>query len=206
MTVPEDEDARAAALVVKFRGGDQEAFRTLLEQHQEALTARIRCCLPRSLHRKVAVSDVLQESCIVAFQRRGDFEDRGPLSFRNWLLGIVEYKAQEAIRRHERTGKRSARREVSRTGRPATGALAGRVPTPSQLAIGAELEDLARQAFEGLSPDYQEILRLAREEHLSLKEAAARMRRSHAATRQLYGRALCRYREIFKHLTEGRDG
>jgi RNA polymerase sigma-70 factor (ECF subfamily) len=199
-------ESDGSGLIERFRRGDGDALRSLLERHGAELSARIRRCLPRGLDRKVAVSDILQESVLLAHERREDLEDRGTDAFRNWMLGIVERKAMEAVRRHDRTAKRSARREVTRAERPETGAFAGRGPSPSEAAIGAELTELARVALSRLPPDHREVLRLSREEHLSLKEAAERMDRSHAATRQLYGRALCRFREVFESLKGGSDG
>jgi RNA polymerase sigma factor (sigma-70 family) len=172
----------------------------LLDRHREELTARIRQRLPPRLDRKVAVSDVLQESCLVAFRRREDLEDRGGNAFRNWLLGIVDLKARESIRNQEVAARRSARREVTRSQRRDTGQFAGDQPTPSQVVIGAELADLARRAAAALPEDYRTILRLAREEGLSLGEAAERMRRSREAVKKLYGRALCRFRKVFDRM------
>lgn len=193
-------DGDGPGLIERFREGDEEALRLLLRRHKAELSARIRRCLPRGLDRKVAVSDILQESVFLAHERRSDLEDRGDDAFRNWMLGIVERKAREAIRHHNHTAKRSARREVTKAERPDTRAFAGRGPSPSEVAIGAELEQIARQALARLPPDQREVLRLSREEHLSLKEAAERMGRTHAAVRQLYGRALRRFRELFESL------
>jgi len=131
----------------------------------------------------------------VALRRRRDLEPRGDNAFRNWLLGIAEMRAKEAVRYHERTAKRSARREVTRAERPETAQFVSPQPSPSQVAIGAELKAMVRQAMESLPPDYRKVLRLAREERLSLKEAAVVMGRSHEATKKLYGRAVCRFRE-----------
>ena len=44
-----------------------------------------------------------------------------------------------------------------------------------------------------LPADYREILRLCREEGLTLREAAERMGRSREAAKKLYGRALVRF-------------
>lgn len=195
-----DQDSRELELIRAFREGDENAFRDLLARCEGALEDRIRQCLPRKLDRKIAVSDLLQESCLLAYQRRRDLEARGPQAFRNWLLGIVEMKAREAIRHHCGVAKRSSRREVTRTRRLRTGEYPSAGPTPSQVAIGAELEQLAREAMDALPEDYREVLRLTREERLGLKDVATRMGRSHDAAKQLCGRALRRFREILDRL------
>jgi RNA polymerase sigma factor (sigma-70 family) len=56
------------------------------------------------------------------------------------------------------------------------------------------------RALGALPPDYREILRLVREEGLTLREAAQRMNRSREAAKKLYGRALFRLTEVFEKL------
>jgi RNA polymerase sigma-70 factor (ECF subfamily) len=198
--VPTDGLVEEAGLIRRFREGDEEAFRTLLGRSQSALEARIRHCLPGRLRRRIDVSDVLQDACVVALRRRDDLEPRGEHAFRNWLLGIVELRTREVVRYHERTAKRSTRREVTEADRPATDQVPSPQPSPSQVAIRGELEALVHEAMAMLPEDYREVLRLAREERLGLREAAVRMQRSHAATKKLYGRAVCRFRETLRAL------
>jgi hypothetical protein len=58
------------ALLRRFREGDEAAFRILFEGHAGALSERIRRGLPAPLRRRLAVSDVLQEAHLAAFQHR----------------------------------------------------------------------------------------------------------------------------------------
>jgi RNA polymerase sigma-70 factor (ECF subfamily) len=190
-------------LIRRFRAGDGDALRVLFERHEDILQARIRRRFPPHLHRKVSVSDVLQETRIVAYQRREDFESGGDDGFRNWLLGIADLKAKAAAHRHGGTAKRAAHREVSRNLRPETGQFVGGVPSPSQVAIAAELKELARRAMVSLPDDYRQVLSLAREEQLPLREVAERMGRSREAVKKLYGRALFRFTEAFDKLRGG---
>jgi len=192
-------------LIRRFRAGDEDAFRALLGRSQPALEARIRHCLPSRLRRRIDVSDVLQDSCLVALRRRQDLEDRGGDAFRNWLLGIVEMRTREAVRYHERTAKRSTRREVTESGRPATAQFPSRQPSPSQVAMGGELRAQARDAMATLPDDYREVLRLTREERLGLREVAELMGRSYEATKKLYGRAVVRFRETLRALRGASD-
>ena len=187
-------------LIRRFKAGDGDALKVLVERCEDLLQARVRARLPRHLRRKVSVSDVLQETMIVAYQRRGDFERRGDNGFRNWLLGIADLKAQAAAHRYRGVAKRAAGREVTRDQRPDTGQFVGANPSPSQVAIAAELKELARRAMAQLRDDYREVLRLAREEHLSRREVAQRMNRSREAIKKLYGRALLRFTEAFERL------
>ena len=51
-----------------------------------------------------------------------------------------------------------------------------------------------------LPDDYRNVLRMALEDGLTLKEAARRMGRSHEAVKKLYGRALARLARELKDL------
>ncbi len=187
-------------LLERFRLGDERAFRVLTERHRGVLEARIRDALPRGLRRRVDAQDVLQEALLVAFRRREEFENRGEPAFRHWLLAIVELKAREHVRHHRQTAKRSTRREVTRSGRRDTGLFPAAQASPSQVAIGLETGRLAREALTELSEDYREVLRLTREQRMSLRDAADCMGRTHEATKKLYGRALARFWEAFNRL------
>ena len=192
-------------LIRRFQAGDEEAFRLLFEPCTNALQARAEIRLAKALRRRLSVADVLQEARITAFNCRHKLEDRGPDSFRNWLLGIVDMEANLGIQRHAGAAKRSVEREVSRSYRLDTVNYPGSGPSPSQDAVGAEAVDLARQAMATLSEDHRHIMKLVRVEGLGLREAAARMGRSHEAVKKLYGRALRAFTGAFDKLGGGCD-
>lgn len=189
-----------AELVRRFRAGDESAFRELFERYESLVSVCIARRLPGRLRRKVSVADVLQDSLLAAYDGREGLRDSNERAFRAWLLTIADSKAVDAIRRFERAAKRDARREVTRALRAGTAAYAGRTATPSQVAIGAETRVLAQRAMRRLSPDYREVLRLTRHEHLSLGEAGECMGRGREATKKLYARAMGRFREEFRKL------
>ena len=192
-----DEDA----LIRRFQAGDEAAYQLLVERYKAMLAGRIEQRLPHRLRRRMSVADVVQESLLAAYDHRADLQSDSEKVFRSWLLTIAERKVHEVVRRHEDAAKRDQRREVTRSRRRATAAFPGRRTSPSQAAVGAEVEALAQAALARLPPDYREVLRLAQHEQLGLVEVAERMGRSHAAVRQLYGRALTRFRAEF--LKEG---
>ena len=68
-------------LVARFQAGDREAFRELLERHQRIVQSRLAGRMPDRLRRRTSVADVVQEACLVAYDRREDFEDRGDGAF-----------------------------------------------------------------------------------------------------------------------------
>lgn len=187
-------------LIRRFRAGDEGAFQDLFERYGASLSLRIAQKLPQRLRRKIAVSDVVQESFLAAFDARSSLREETEHALRAWLLTIAENKVRETVRRLEQTAKRDARREVTQARRARTAQFPGDLDSPSQVAIGIETHALAQHAMRRLPPDYQEILRLARQEHLPLAEAADRMGRSREAAKKLYGRAMARFRIEFRKL------
>jgi RNA polymerase sigma-70 factor (ECF subfamily) len=197
---PGEASVSDAELVARAAAGDEEAFRTLVNRHMDALRRYADRRLPLRLRARVSVSDVLQEAQIVALERCSDFEDRGPDAFRNWFLGVVERQVRQAVRTHDGTAKRSVRREAPRAQTGSTREFRGREPSPSQAAIAAETAELAETALARLPPDYREILRLTRRENLGIDEAARRMGRSPDAAKKLLSRALLRMAEEFERV------
>lgn len=191
-------------LLDRYRSGDEEAFAELFRRHEEGLRAAAERRVRGDLQRRISVSDLIQETRLVAFTRREAFEPGADHGFRRWLHGILKMKVREAERHHRLTDKRSLAREVPRGLRPDTRLFRSREPSPSQVTVAAELAALARRAVADLPEDYRRILELTRGRRLSVEEAAAEMGRTPEATRKLCGRALCRFREVFEALR--RDG
>ncbi len=189
-----------ADLLRRLAAGDEGAFRTLYGRYESTLRRFAEQRLPQGLRRRLSVADVLQEAHLAAYESRQRFEDQGPQSFRNWLLKIVELEVRDAIRHHAGTQRRAKGREVTRTSRPDTHAFAGDQASPSQVAVGHEMSDLARRALGTLSEPDREVLRLVREEHLTLAEVGRRTGRSREAAKKTYGRAMARFTKEFERL------
>lgn len=190
---PDDED-----LVRQAQAGDHRALTVLMHRYQALLTRHAERQLPASLRPRVSIADVLQEAQVVVHERNHEFEDRGEGAFRNWLLKIVDFKVKEVLRRHLATAKRAVGREVPRSTSVRTAHFVSGEPSPSQVAVGEELQGIARRAMNALPGDYRQVLKLTREQGMSLREVAACMGRSREATKKLYGRALSRFTEEFQ--------
>ena len=200
-----DPIASEAELLQRFRNGDEEAFRTLFAHHLAELERRLARRIPPRLRRRFDVSDVIQETRLVAFARREDFEFRGPDAFWRWVQGIGIKKLGRAIEQHGQAAKRAAHREVTRGQRVDTAAVAAKGPSPSQVAISHEVEEKVRRALASLGPDDQEVIRLTREAGLTFDEVAEQMGRSREAVRKLHGRALSRFADAYDALERHPD-
>ncbi len=199
-------DQSDAILLDRIRDGDETAFDALFQRYLATLQRFAEERLPPGLRRRLSAADVVQEARIVALERCAEFENRGDRSFRNWLMKIVEIRVKRAVRRHVGTEKRAAQRELSRGHRPDTEQFVGNRPSPSQAAIAAELRELAEQAMRALPDHYQEVLRIVRQEELSLREVAERTGRSRDAAKKMYSRAISRFRQEFDRLRGTSDG
>ena len=189
-------------LICRFRDGDAEAFESLYKDQTPVLTSRIVRRLPAHLARRVSVDDVLQETRIVAFERRRSFTGASLSDFRNWLSAIADNKANGALERHG-AARRASTREVSRDGRLETGCFVSAGPSPSQQAIGTETRERIHEAMGRLSADYREIVHLVGVDRLSLTEAADRLGKSYDAVYKLHERALYRLTEMLARTNGG---
>jgi RNA polymerase sigma factor (sigma-70 family) len=188
------------SIIRRFRDGDHDAFRELVELHTPALQRRVKQKLGPAMRRKVSVTDVVQEAQLAAFENRKAFEHRGPRSFRNWLLGIVDNQIRR-IRDRLRRQKREVAREITRGDRPDTVLALGLQPSPSENAIADELHARTWAAIDQLATQYRDVLRLIYRDRLDVNDAADRIGRSPAATRKLHARALLRLSDHLR-LTE----
>jgi RNA polymerase sigma-70 factor (ECF subfamily) len=193
-------------LVQRYRDGDHDAFRQLVEANAESLRGALARQLPGWLGRRVSVVDIVQDSCVVAFRRCAEFEGRSRPAFRRWLFGIARMRLRKCIERH-RMAMRDARMERTRGMRPDTvNHLARGGASPSQEAIGGETRALLEDALARLSDDYRRVLQLTRDEDLPPAEIAQRMGRSEEAVRKLRDRALLELSRAFARLQERSDG
>jgi RNA polymerase sigma-70 factor (ECF subfamily) len=194
--MPETESDDTLELIRRFKSGDELAFQTLFLPHVPGLRSRVARVLSGRIRRRISIADVLQEAGMAAFRDRESFEGRGEGAFRHWLLGIVDHKIQDQLRRHGGAGVRAAAREITRAERPSTDAFPAEVMSPSVAAARSELTERIRRAMAELPEDYREVLQLALERGLLLREVAERIGRSREATKKLYGRALCRLKAV----------
>ena len=193
-----DADTEDDGLIERFRAGDEAALRLLFERYEPQVRLRIKGRIPLDLKRKFSVDDVLQETWITAFRRFSEFESRGEGAFGAWIGQIAIFKLKEEIRRFRGTARRGASREVSRGARPDTTWFQGANPSPSQHAMGREMELRLQAAITTLPEDYREALHLVQTQRLSLRDAAERMGRSREAMKKHYARAVGRLAAILE--------
>jgi len=189
-------DSDDDALIARIRDGDEAALRPLFDRYEGLVRSRLARRIPPDLTRKFAVEDVLQETYLTAFVRIGDFESRGDGAFGAWMTKIALNKLREEIRRFRATRRRGERQEVTKGARPDTVYFEGQDPSPSQFAMGRELELRLETAIATLPEDYRRALDLVQAKGQTLREAAEEMGRSHEAVKKLYARAVAKLAAI----------
>jgi RNA polymerase sigma factor (sigma-70 family) len=156
---PNHESNASEDLVRAARAGDRISFEGLLRRSEERLVRLVRARMGDVLRGFEESSDLVQSALAEAVRSLPRFEYSGEGSFLRWLSTIVEHK----IRHHLRDLQRK-RRDPARLGaEPMTG-IPGNVTTPSEAAMGRELEERYAAALDQLEPAEQEVLLL----HLDL--------------------------------------
>src|ERR1700736_3772525 len=87
----------AADLIARARGGDEEAFRQLVDPYRSAL--HVHCY--RILGSPQDAEDALQETLLAAWQGLGGFEGRS--SIRTWLYRVATSRCLLALRTARRS-------------------------------------------------------------------------------------------------------
>jgi RNA polymerase sigma-70 factor (ECF subfamily) len=197
-------DADSGVLLELAGQGDQEALGQLFSRHRERLRRMVQVRLDRRLQGRIDASDVLQEAFVEVARCLNDYLREPGLPFFLWLRMVTGRKLQGLHRRHLGTRMRDAGREVVLHGGamppPSSVSLAaqllGRLTTPSQAAVRAELRLRVQEALNGMDVLDREILALRHFEQLSNAEAARVLEISEQAASNRFVRALKRLKGI----------
>jgi RNA polymerase sigma-70 factor (ECF subfamily) len=147
------------------------ALDLLLSGQRDQLRALADQALPARLKARIDASDIVQQTCLSAFRRIGEFHGSSPAQFAAWLQQIQQHNLQNAIRDQLQTQKRGDGRE---------GALPdavgdARADTPSQQAMRREAAEALSRALEQLPDEERQALRLRYLEGLTLVQVCERL-------------------------------
>jgi RNA polymerase sigma-70 factor (ECF subfamily) len=135
---------RDEALVAAARGGDQDAFRELVDRHSRAVY-RVAMRMTGSSQ---DAEDVVQEAFLKAYRQLGRFEDRA--SFGTWIHRIAMNCAVDLLRSRPRR-QQTESDEVLETVAAEVGGGAAHTMTPERLAASGEAGLRVQAALSGLS-------------------------------------------------------
>jgi RNA polymerase sigma-70 factor (ECF subfamily) len=173
-------DSRELDLLQRAGQGDPQAVQELFTIHRSRLKRMVRLRLDARVQGRVDPSDVVQEAYLEVCQKLADYLRQPALPFFLWLRLLTGQKLALAHRQHLGVQARDAGREVSLDrGAPpgvSSAALAarllGRLTTPSQAAIKAELRRRVQEALNRMDPLDREVLTLRHFEQLTNAETA----------------------------------
>jgi RNA polymerase sigma-70 factor (ECF subfamily) len=197
--------------VRKAGQGDARCLDELLTRYRGRLKRMVKLRLDPRVQGRVDPSDVVQEAYLEVCQKLDDYLREPKLPFFLWLRLVTGQKLALAHRQHLGVQARAAGREVSlyRGALPeaSSAALAaqllGKLTTPSQAAMKAELKIRIQEALNSMDPIDREVLTLRHFEQLSNAETAQVLGIKATAACNRYVRALERLRGILSNTPGG---
>ena len=192
----------------RAQSGDAHALDQVLTRYRGRLKRMVKLRLYPRVQGRVDPSDVVQEAYLEATQKLSDYLVDPKIPFFLWLRLMTGQKLALEHRRHLGVQARNAAREVSlhHGAYPAASSAAlaaqllGRISTPSQAAMRADLRLRIQEALNRMEPLDREVLALRHFEQLSNAETARVLDLQDAAASKRYVRALERLRLILGRL------
>jgi RNA polymerase sigma-70 factor (ECF subfamily) len=156
-------------LLIRYRNGDEDAFRELVNCYKNSLYTFLR----RFSNRQEVVEDIFQETFLQLYINQDRFDTNRPL--RPWLFTIAANKAKDTLRKMRRQsavsmGTMADAGDVSIN--EVVNILTSYETTPDQEASWNETAQQVRQIISELPENVREILILAYYEHLSYRHMA----------------------------------
>jgi RNA polymerase sigma-70 factor (ECF subfamily) len=201
-----DEPSDINVLLHRAAAGDHNALAEAFECFRARLKRMVQLRLDRRLQGRIDPSDVLQEAYLDLAKRAADYLARPSLPFFLWLRLLTGQRLLAIHRQHLSAKMRAVGQEVplglGAVPQAASAALAaqllGRLSTPSQAAIRAEMQRQLQEALDSMDAIDREVLVLRHFEELSNDETAEILGLQKAAASNRYVRALKRLRGILR--------
>lgn len=172
-------------LVERARGGDQGAFRALVERYQE----RVFWVARGMVQNDEDARDVAQEAFVRVYRSLERFDTR--MRFFTWLYQIVVNLGIDHLRRS------SKRRGVSLD---AVGEVPGELTEEYAGIAGGELKERVQRVLEELPPKYKAVMVLSDLEGIGAREIAEMTGTTHATVRWRHHRARKLFREAWERI------
>ena len=158
-------EARDRELVLRIRGGDEEAFRGLFARYAPSANA-----LARRVVRQAHLAEEIVQEAFLALWRNPEGYDQQRGSVRSWLMGMVHHRAVDLVRREE-SYRRRAEEQV--------GEARSHEPDPAdQVAEDIDLpgeRKAVRAALDDLPVEQRRVIELMYYEGLSQSKIAERL-------------------------------
>ena len=184
----------ATAEVVRARGGDEEAFRLLVERHSRS-AFRLAYRMTRN---EQDAEDVVQESFLRAYRQLGRFEARA--NFGTWLYRIVANCSVDLMR------AKQARHDISRGDSldTAIGLKTAETDSPERLALSGDITRAVGDALGALSPLERAAFTMRHYEGRSIDEISKTLGLGASAAKHSVFRAVKKLRVALEPLRDSR--
>jgi RNA polymerase sigma-70 factor (ECF subfamily) len=191
-------------LLSRARAGDTRALAELFDRYRERLRRMVRLRLDRRLSGRLDPSDVLQDAFLDVARRFPQYAAAPAVPFYLWLRGLTGQRLIDLHRQHLGAHMRDAGQEFSlyRGALPQASSasladqLLGRLTSPSQAAVRAEMQIRLQEALNAMDPLDREVVVLRHFEELSNHETAAVLGIKPPAASKRYIRAIARLKDI----------
>ena len=202
-----DSNVHPTQLISQVRLGDATHLGELLSMYRNYLNVLANTQLDKKLRARVSPSDVVQETMLEAHRDFHQFQGSSESEFIAWLRQILVHNLARLIDMHVKAEKRDVRRDVSMALLQASfeqstmnldKALVVGFETPSWIAQRRERAVILADVMNDLSDDHREVLLLRNIRGLKFREVAEQMKRTEAATKMLWMRAIKRLRELYE--------
>ncbi len=177
----------AEHLIERARAGDRGAQEQLAVAFRDRVDNFVRLRVGAHLRKKVEIDDVVQQTFANAFTSIEQFRGKDGETFLRWLRGIAERVILELARYHRREQILYMDHDE----------VAPNDVSPSRSLRRSERFERLKEALDSLSPDYRDVVVMARLKGLRIDEIARRMNRSPNAVAHLLSRALVKLRKAF---------
>jgi len=165
-------------LLAGARGDDRAALDELFARYAPRVRRIVALRLDRPIDRIADFDDVAQEALLRAFRGLDRFRGSSVGEFRNWLARIVENTIRDLLEQGD-TRKRGEGNErcFGELGDDslASSIFAGVSPSPSEQAMGRELEQRVEAALLDLDERYREVIVLRKLCEMSYEEIAGEL-------------------------------
>jgi RNA polymerase sigma-70 factor (ECF subfamily) len=201
-----DQTDELGKLLEQAAAADPAAIGQLFHRHRDRLRRLISLRLDHRLQGRLDPSDVLQEAFLEYSRALPEYVKNPEAPFYLWLRYITGTKLRALHRKHLGTLMRDAGRELSlnRGALPEASSvslaaqLLGKLTTPSQAVLRAEIQAQIQEALAEMEPLDREVLALRHYEQLTNRETAHVLDLSEAAASIRFIRALRRLKDILR--------
>ncbi len=187
--------------IVACRNGDANAWSQLHSRMETPLRQVAQDGLHKDLQTRVGVSDLVQDTFMLAHRSAREFRGTSWGEMTAWLKRILENQIAKTLRDQKWSQKRSLKREVrlqemKHQDLPVLDAV-----TPSQALVAEEERELLDRALLQLPIADQELIVDHYKRKMSFAEIAQRSQRNEAAVRKQWSRAMLRWKQATDALT-----